>query len=30
MRELIEDAGFELVSQRQTIIWSADVFVRCA
>ena len=30
MRELIADAGFELVSQRQTITWSADVFVRCA
>jgi magnesium-protoporphyrin O-methyltransferase len=30
MRELIADAGFELVSQRQTIIWSADVFIRRA
>jgi magnesium-protoporphyrin O-methyltransferase len=30
MRKLILDAGFELVSQRQTLIWSADVFVRCA
>jgi hypothetical protein len=28
MRALIADAGFELVSQRQTIIWSADVFIR--
>jgi hypothetical protein len=28
MRELIYDAGFELASQRQTIIWAADVFVR--
>jgi hypothetical protein len=30
MRKLILDAGFELVSQRQTLFWSADVFVRRA
>jgi tRNA1(Val) A37 N6-methylase TrmN6 len=30
MRELIKEAGFELVSQKQTIIWSAEVFVRRA
>ena len=30
MRELITRAGFELVGQRRTIIWSADVFVRRA
>ena len=28
MHELIADAGFELVSRRQTIVWSADVFIR--
>jgi tRNA1(Val) A37 N6-methylase TrmN6 len=28
MRELITRAGFELVSQRRTFVWSADVFVR--
>ena len=30
MRSLIADAGFELVSRRQTVVWSADVFVRRA
>jgi hypothetical protein len=30
MRELITRAGFDLVSQRQTFVWSADVFVRRA
>jgi hypothetical protein len=30
MRELITRAGFDLVSQRQTLEWSADVFVRRA
>jgi magnesium-protoporphyrin O-methyltransferase len=30
MRELITRAGFELVSQRRTFVWSADVFVRRA
>jgi magnesium-protoporphyrin O-methyltransferase len=28
MRELITRAGFDLVSQRRTFIWSADVFIR--
>ena len=28
MRALIEDAGFELVEHRHSIMWSADVFVR--
>jgi len=28
MRELIEDCGFDLVSHGQTLMWSADVFVR--
>jgi tRNA1(Val) A37 N6-methylase TrmN6 len=30
MRELITLAGFDLVSQRRTLIWSADVFIRRA
>ena len=30
MRELITRAGFDLVSQRRTFVWSADVFVRRA
>jgi hypothetical protein len=30
MRELIRRAGFELVFQRRTAVWSADVFVRQA
>jgi len=30
MRELITSAGFDLVSQRQTFVWSVDVFVRRA
>jgi len=30
MRELITRAGFDLVSQRQTFVWSVDVFVRRA
>jgi SAM-dependent methyltransferase len=28
LREVVADAGFELVSQRQTIVWFADVFIR--
>ncbi len=28
MRQVIEDAGFELVNHGQTLTWSADVFVR--
>jgi hypothetical protein len=27
MRELITRAGFDLVFQRRTLVWSADVFV---
>ena len=30
MRELIRRAGFDLVFQRRTAVWSADVFVRQA
>ena len=30
MRELITRAGFDLVSQRRTFVWSADVFIRRA
>jgi len=30
MRELITRAGFDLVFQRRTLVWSADVFVRRA
>jgi SAM-dependent methyltransferase len=30
MRELITGAGFALVSQRRTLVWSADVFIRRA
>lgn len=30
MRQLVEDAGFALAFQRQTMIWSADVFLRRA
>ena len=30
MRELITRAGFDLVSQRRTFVWSSDVFVRRA
>jgi len=30
MRELITRAGFDLVSQRRTLVWSSDVFVRRA
>ena len=30
MRELITQAGFDLVSQRRTFVWSADVFIRRA
>ena len=30
MRELITLAGFDLVSQRRTFVWSADVFIRRA
>ena len=30
MRELITRAGFDLVSQRRTFVWSADVFTRRA
>jgi tRNA1(Val) A37 N6-methylase TrmN6 len=30
MRELITRAGFDLASQRRTLVWSADVFVRQA
>lgn len=30
MRELITRAGFDLVAQRRTLAWSADVFVRRA
>lgn len=28
IRQIIEDAGFALVSRKQTFIWSADVFLR--
>ena len=28
MRQLVQDAGFDLVGHRQTLTWSADVFVR--
>lgn len=28
MRALVEDAGFELVGHRHSVMWSADVFVR--
>ena len=28
MRQLVHDAGFDLVGHRQTLSWSADVFVR--
>ena len=28
MRDVITAAGFELVSQKRTLVWSADVFVR--
>jgi len=28
MRQLIARAGFDLVSRRRTLIWSADVFLR--
>lgn len=30
MRELVTRAGFDLVSQRRTFVWSADVFIRRA
>jgi hypothetical protein len=30
MRELITRAGFELVFQRRTFVWSVDIFVRRA
>jgi hypothetical protein len=30
MRELITRAGFDLVFQRRTLVWSADVFIRRA
>jgi magnesium-protoporphyrin O-methyltransferase len=30
MRELITGAGFDLVSQRRTLVWSVDVFIRRA
>jgi hypothetical protein len=30
MRELIMRTGFDLVSQRRTFVWSADVFIRRA
>jgi 16S rRNA G966 N2-methylase RsmD len=30
MRELVTRAGFDLVFQRRTLVWSADVFVRRA
>jgi 16S rRNA G966 N2-methylase RsmD len=30
MRELITRAGFDLVSQRRTFVWSGDVFIRRA
>jgi hypothetical protein len=30
MREAITGTGFNLVTQKQTAIWSADVFVRRA
>jgi hypothetical protein len=30
MRELITRAGFDLVFQQRTLVWSADVFVRQA
>jgi hypothetical protein len=28
MRQLVQDAGFDLVGHLQTLTWSADVFVR--
>jgi hypothetical protein len=30
MHDLIARAGFDLVSQRRTFVWSVDVFVRRA
>jgi hypothetical protein len=28
MQQIIEAAGFDLVSRRGTLAWSADIFVR--